>query len=218
MKNIEQNKNLNQVSFQGISYGTSGSQEITESIYKFIRNNKSLLHLDISYLGLSPEELYIVAKACSKCRTLLAIHLTGNRKVEDLVVKARIRKIMRPRKRIKDFHEDHDAAYDSDEQGILTEATTEKMLQKIPKAQKTQSTRFPKEHKTVLNETKDDKLIYTRVLGHFEMPNSHRWVETTSCWFCEKHIYTLVLASKSICEQCYTKPRKKEPKKYIKKI
>ena len=125
MKGMENNKNLKHVSFQGISYGTSGSSEIAESLYKFIRNNKSLLHLDVSYLGLWPKELERVAKACSKCRTLLSIHLTGNRKVEDLAVKAEIRKILRPRKRLKDFHDDHDAAFDSDEQDILTEATTE---------------------------------------------------------------------------------------------
>jgi len=54
-------------------------------------------------------------------------------------------------------------------------------------------------------EMKDDKLIYTRILGHFEMPHSWRWKETTTCWFCENHQYTLVLASKSICKKFMAK-------------
>ena len=136
MKCIEQNKSLKEVSFQSISYG-GGSSEMTDSIYKFIRKNICLLHLDISYMGLSPDELAKIAKACSKCRTLLSIHMTGNRNIDDPKVKARIRKIMRPRKRVKDFREDHDAAYDTDEQDIGTEQTTEDMLQKMAKAQKT---------------------------------------------------------------------------------
>lgn len=78
--------------------------------------------------------------------------------------------------------------------------------------------RFPKEQTNADHEVKDDKLIYTRVLGHFEMPHSHRWCETTSCWYCEKHVYTLVLASKSICERFYTKPRTSDKSKYKEKI
>jgi hypothetical protein len=43
-----------------------------------------------------------------------------------------------------------------------------------------------------------DKLIFSRILGHFEIPQSHNWIESRDCWVCEKHTYTLILASKSI--------------------
>lgn len=50
------------------------------------------------------------------------------------------------------------------------------------------------------------------------MPHSHRWIESHQCWYCENHVYTLVLASKSICEKFYTKPRTKERVKVQQKI
>lgn len=69
-----------------------------------------------------------------------------------------------------------------------------------------------------MREFDDEKLIYTRVLGHFEMPHAHRWAETPHCWYCENHAYTLVLASKSICEKYFVKPIGKDMGRYKKKI
>ena len=78
--------------------------------------------------------------------------------------------------------------------------------------------RLPNEEKKHDMEIKDQKLIYTRVLGHFEMPNSHRWIESHDCWYCQNYAYTLVLASKSICETLFTKPKAKDRIKMQKKI
>jgi hypothetical protein len=48
------------------------------SIASLITYNKSLLHLDLSYMSLSKDEVLEICTACSKARTLLSIHLTGN--------------------------------------------------------------------------------------------------------------------------------------------
>ena len=96
------------------------------SIASFITNNHSLLHLDLSYMALSQEDLIEICTACSKARTLLAIHLTGNgattshyaevrdhphvtagdddffrRQQGKIAFRSKLRYIMRPRKRMK---------------------------------------------------------------------------------------------------------------------
>jgi hypothetical protein len=78
-------------------------------------------------MGLGEKEVITVAEACSKCRTLLSVHLTGNDVYEvyetiekeawrgpgftDIVevtkkdVRRELRRIFRPRKRIKQFEQ-----------------------------------------------------------------------------------------------------------------
>ena len=99
---LEQNKTLSEVNFSHISCTSLESDKITESVYRFIRRNKSLLHLDISYMPLNSEEILKICEACSKCRTLLSIHLT-NSSAQSQEIKKQMRRIMRPRKRLKDF-------------------------------------------------------------------------------------------------------------------
>jgi len=36
-----------------------------------------------------------------------------------------------------------------------------------------------------------ERLIFSRVLGHFEIPRSHKWIEANECWLCEKHSNTV---------------------------
>ncbi len=43
-----------------------------------------------------------------------------------------------------------------------------------------------------------DTLIFSRILGHFEIPHSHKWQETSICWICERYRYTVILVSKTI--------------------
>ena len=58
-------------------YGQLIAQSATNLAF-FITKNKSLLHLDLSYMSLSKDEVLEICTACSKARTLLSIHLTGN--------------------------------------------------------------------------------------------------------------------------------------------
>lgn len=168
-------------------------------------------------MGLSEEDIAEIAKACSKSRTLLAIHLTGNQISPEQ--RAEIRTMLKPRKRIKNFAE-HVEEPDSDDHAIGTYTAADKIQHGSPKTgpkEKTKDLRRPQE-KTGTSHVGDESLVYSRVLGHFEMPHSHRWSEAPSCWICEKHAYTVILASKSICEDFYEKPMGKDCKKYQKRI
>lgn len=63
-----------------------------------------------------------------------------------------------------------------------------------------------------------DILVYSRILGHFEIPKSYRWTESRECWVCENHSYTLFFSSKSICNHFYNKPSTDEKQNCISKI
>ena len=61
-----------------------------------------------------------------------------------------------------------------------------------------------------------ERLIFSRVLGHFEIPRSYRWQESSDCWLCDKHRYTVIVASKTIAENFFAKPvSSKEKQLYI---
>jgi cysteine sulfinate desulfinase/cysteine desulfurase-like protein len=101
---IEANKTLNDVKFANLSCGSTESDEVADSIYTLVRKNKSLLHLDISYLPLKCEDIYKICQACRKSRTLVSIHLS-NSVIDTKEKVGEIRKIMRPRKRLKNFQD-----------------------------------------------------------------------------------------------------------------
>ena len=101
---IEGNKTLRDVKFANLSCGVSDTEQIAESLHNLIKKNKSLLHLDISHLPLKAENILKICEACNKARTLVSIHLT-NPTIDTKELKMEIRKIMRPRKRLKD-HQD----------------------------------------------------------------------------------------------------------------
>jgi len=55
-------------------------------------------------MNVSEEDALILAGAANKSRTLLALHLSGNGEwLSHPEARARLRRIMRPRKRMKDF-------------------------------------------------------------------------------------------------------------------
>ena len=54
-------------------------------------------------------------------------------------------------------------------------------------------------------ETLDDRIVYTRVLGHAEILNSHKWRESTDCWYCQKWKYTIIIVSASIFKHFFIK-------------
>jgi hypothetical protein len=63
-----------------------------------------------------------------------------------------------------------------------------------------------------------DSLIFSRILGHSEIPRSHKWQESEECWVCEKYRYTVILISKTIAENCFIKPADRDRKILITKI
>ena len=50
----------------------------------------------------------------------------------------------------------------------------------------------------ILQETDSEKIVFERILGHPEIPDSHRWVENfgPNCHICNKHTYTIFVWNK----------------------
>lgn len=63
-----------------------------------------------------------------------------------------------------------------------------------------------------------DRMIFTRHLGHYEIPRSYLWTETHTCWICDKHTYSVLLASKTIAKHYMIMPKKKDKESYMNKI
>ena len=97
------------------SFVGNHTNDIVESLCNFIKRNRKLQHLDISYCGLKKDEVLEVVKSCKKSRSLLckadlyvfnlylAIHLSGNLITDE--TKQKIREFMRPRKRVQDLYD-----------------------------------------------------------------------------------------------------------------
>ena len=45
---------------------------------------------------------------------------------------------------------------------------------------------------------KDDRLVFSRYLGHREVINGHKWSYRRECWICEEWKYTLIVWSSSL--------------------
>ena len=134
----------------------------------------------------------------------------------------KLREIMRPRKRLRSdlqYADPDPNAADSDNGDVeIEERTKEAIQKKMPPVKRESHKHHPQEKLDAPIETQEDKLIFTRVLGHFEIPHSHRWTETKNCWYCEQHVYTVVLASKHICQSFMLKPHGKDKKRLKDKI
>jgi hypothetical protein len=79
-------------------------QDFDEAITKFVRYSKSLLHLNMSGMGLSEDTLNcLCTKGIRKSKTLLSVHLTGN--INELQLLDKVRKwlnVVRSNKRYND--------------------------------------------------------------------------------------------------------------------
>ena len=47
-----------------------------------------------------------------------------------------------------------------------------------------------------IKETIDDRIIFTRILGHIEIKESHIWQLNQKCWVCDKWKYTVIIVNK----------------------
>lgn len=63
------------------SQSPNGKQqvEIVANICTMIKRNKSLLHLDLSHTHLTEYMLWNIGKALSRARSVISVHLSGNR-------------------------------------------------------------------------------------------------------------------------------------------
>lgn len=76
---------------------TDSAQHAIDQLCKFIKRNKSLLHLDLSHTGLSEKQLWHFGAALRRSKSLRALHLTGNaitdRLIDYLVERAHAHKV-----------------------------------------------------------------------------------------------------------------------------
>ena len=58
-------------------------------------------------------------------------------------------------------------------------------------------------NRPAIKDPDNEDIIFQRVLGHFEIPFAHRWVETTAaqCHICQKLTYTVFTWNKRIAEE-----------------
>lgn len=71
VQNFEFNKSLRFLNLSFNSFVGPHTNDIVESLCNFIKRNRSLQHLDISYCGLRRDEVFEVVKACKRSRSLL---------------------------------------------------------------------------------------------------------------------------------------------------
>ncbi|CAI2364707.1 unnamed protein product [Moneuplotes crassus] len=160
---------------------------------------KSLVHCDLSGCNLSHECCLILAKAMRYSRTLVAIHLSANNM----------------------------SSYTKEEMmDVFTEKSSEiertETLSNLPsKVQNSPSNDYKlkvsmqrqrRMQRTSINknnagvkETIDDRVIFTRILGHIEIKGSHRWKLTKKCWICAKWNYTVFIANKRVMDKLMNK-------------
>lgn len=63
-----------------------------------------------------------------------------------------------------------------------------------------------------------ETLIFSRILGHFEIPHSYKWQESSHCWICQRYRYSVILVSKTIADTFFIQPRNKDKKTFLDKI
>jgi len=174
----------------------------------FIKYNKNLLHLDLSYCRLSRHVIHELGTPLRRAKALLCIHLSGNDiEEEKAYLKERI-KCKTSSEQADGQHTQYSQeegkerqlrntasqyflpAMQSPRESLLVEGL---QLKNIMKKKKVRASLDPVE-------TFDSgKLIFSRVLGHFtDLPGSGQWVDAPQCWICEKWIYSFIFWSQSI--------------------
>ncbi|CDW82841.1 UNKNOWN [Stylonychia lemnae] len=225
IQNIEFCRHIQYLNLSFNSFAGHKTQDLVQSLTNMIRRNRNLLHLDISYCGLRKDEVLQIMVACKKSRSLLAVHISGNLINDD--TKKKIRDYMRPRRRVKDLYDQINNPDDEAETSDIPKATNSNIdlraaiQYKLMRYQK-QEAESVKQETAESNAKKGipgERLIFSRILGHFEIPKSYKWQESTDCWLCEKYRYTVIVASKSLARQNFKKPiSTKEKKIYSQKI
>ena len=65
-------------------------ESFEHALSKFIHASKNLIHLDISCMSMSPNQIfYIATKGIRKSRTLLAVHMSGMGLINSQIIQLR---------------------------------------------------------------------------------------------------------------------------------
>jgi hypothetical protein len=135
---------------------------------------------------------------------------------------------MRPRRRIKDLYDqinDPDEVKDNPALKIgnidLTAAIAAKLKQYQEGDKEEEDIEdLPKSFNNQSGPKADpgETLIFSRILGHFEIPHSYKWQESSHCWICQRYRYSVILVSKSIADTFFIQPRNKDKQTFLDKI
>lgn len=110
---------------------------------------------------------------------MLAIHLSGNLITDE--TKNKIRDLMRPRKRAKNVY---DMINDPDEESqkpvfkVSNIDMSAAIRAKLQQYQQEEFNQRKQQSSSVMKGQAGDNLIFSRVLGHAEIPRSHKWQES----------------------------------------
>lgn len=191
------------------------AKSFEEVLCHFLHTSGTLLHLDISGLGLSLDSiLYIANRGLRKSRTLQAVHMSGlNLRANEQILLRQALKVKEVTSRqtisdpniesrhhfakvdpkiVKEIFSNEPGKHDAD----LLEVALERAKTKLKNQVKHEIT------KPVLQDIAEDRIVYQRILGHPEIPDSHRWVEgfAPHCHICGKHTYTIFVWNKRVAE------------------
>ena len=185
---ISRNKCLEYVDLSWLPIGTQGEmiasnlrEEILANLLKFMRRDKQLLHLDLSYSRLTDLEFDAIIGGVIKSSSIMSIHADGNGITESCKAKSLARL-----KGIK-VNEEDDALREIKELKDLKEFKGIKPINK------------EKKFKTKM--IVDKKYVIWKIRGSPESYINNTWVESTQCFICKKWRYSVFLYSNELASK-----------------
>ncbi|CDW71199.1 UNKNOWN [Stylonychia lemnae] len=190
--------------------------DFANAIKSFILQSLSLTHFNLSACGLQGQNALIVFSSLRKAKTLQSLHFSGNEL--DVKTANQIREMLKSR--YLKLNEGNEGLYTNAEKdynqlpNINNQDSNAKYQlskeerQKKYDQQNKPSTDVHYEEKNIPNK---DQYIFSRILGHLEIQNAHKWVERDECWICNKWQYVLIIWSEGVSDLLY----EHKPAKYL---
>ena len=191
----------------------------TEDLCKFIRKNRELIHVDLSYAGLSEVQLWYFGRVMRRAKSVRSLHLTGNRKIDKESITPRLTKYLHARAHCSPESDLYANLIDFSKlpstlkmRSIMLEEQkqtgVERKLGKeaqrmLAEARKIKHIHYHKKVESKHEDSLDPQektLIFSRKLGHkIDIPGSGQWKMVTGetkrdneCWVCDRQVYTLI--------------------------
>ena len=159
-----------------------------KSLYQFIRQNKRLIHLNLSGMLHSEKQVRSIIKAISKSETLLALHLSHTQIIQEsqplqayILSKLRMQQISRKKKnKLK-----------TRDNAILKQKLSRNWLERDNlKAECQQEEKLTEyfESQRVADTTNDffSMLILQRTIGHPSLLGNEQWIGSSECYVCQR--------------------------------
>eukprot|EP00347_Sterkiella_histriomuscorum_P021884 403332429 len=167
---------------------------------EYIRFSWSLIDIDLSFTGIDSYQTRIIelTQSCSESQSLQSIHLSG------IVIQEDTMRQMREIFGINQSDINRRVAVDNPLEIDSTDLELFTENQKIRGTQERYES--PSKKREVQVQSKlgmnskhaqvNERLIFSRILGHPEIANSQSWQECENCWICNKFNYCLFFYQK----------------------